>query len=408
MNVEIRPIAPDEFEAWVLATASAFGGRPRPEEIEAERSVFEADRSLAAFEEGTRIVASATAASFRLTVPGGTLPTAGVTSVGVLPTHRRRGLLTALMRRQLDDVHERGEPLAALWASEPAIYGRFGYGLAAWGLELTLERARTVLPPAEATAPAGVRLLERDQALEAFPAVYEAMRVGRPGAVDRPGGWWPYRFADLASEHHRTGDLFFALYEAEGSPEGYAIYQVKRDWGAGGPEATVRLEELVAATEDAVVELWRYVLGIDLTSEVVAWNRPADEPLLHLVGDVRRLRPRLHDALWVRLVDVGVALAGRRYAVADGLDLDVEDAFCDWNAGRFRLEGGPEGAECVRTASRPEISLSAADLGAVFLGGTRLSTLARAGRVREHAEGALRRADAMFAWDRLPWCPAPF
>lgn len=408
MSYPLRAVRPEELETFVRATEVAFGSHLHDEDVEAERLVFEADRNLAAFD-GEAMVATAGARTYRLTVPGAELPTAGVTSVGVHPTHRRRGLMTAMMRRQLDDVHERGELLAALWASESAIYGRFGYGLAAPTVRLTLDKRRSeFVVPVDRDA-GRVRLLEKDAALEAFAPVYERVRPVQPGMHDRTGpSAWRNLFVDLERHRHGASALFFALFESAHGSEGYVAYRFKHDWAEGTPEGRVDVEELVAATPTAYAGLWRYCLDIDLAATVEAWNRPPDEPLLHMLADPRRARAQLRDGLWVRLVDVPAALAGRRYGRGDALTLEVHDQFCPWNEGRFWLNGGPGEAECRPTTDRPDLELSAADLGAAYLGGVRFSTLARAGRVREHADGALRRADAMFGWDPAPWCPDVF
>jgi predicted acetyltransferase len=408
MDYPMRAIRPDEFEKFAKATEVAFSSHSRAEELEAERLVFEPDRSLAVFD-GEAIVATAAALSFRMTLPGGELPTAGVTSVGVLPTHRRRGMLTAMMRRQLDDVRGRSEPLAALFASESVIYGRYGYGIAAPALHLTVDKRRSGFGSPVASDAGDVRLIDKDAVPEAFAPVYERVRPEQPGMHDRPSpDAWRHRFSD--PEHHRDGGsaLFFALFESARGVDGYVAYRFKHDWADGVPEGLVGVEELVAATSDAYAGLWRFCLDIDLASKLEAWNRPMDEPLLLMMADSRRARAHMHDALWVRLVDVAEALAGRRYATEGTLTIEVHDQFCPWNEGRYRLNGGPEDAECRPTNDRPDLELSAADLAAVYLGGVKPSRLARAGRVRELADGALGRADAMLGWDRAPWCPDEF
>jgi predicted acetyltransferase len=405
-DLTIRPITADEYTASLRATHAAFGGHLREEEIERLRIEFEEGRSLAALD-GESIVGTTSGLSFEMTVPGGVLPVLAVTSVGVVPTHRRRGVLTGLMRRQLDDAHAAGLPAAALWASEAVIYGRFGYGMATLSGGISVERAHVRLLRPRPEAPA-VRLLERDEALKAVPAVYDRARQGIPGMMGRDAAYTDYRF--WIPEHHREGfsEYFFVVHESTDGPEGYVVYRTKGDWSEGTPAGTVEVEELVAATPEAYEGLWRFLLGLDLFARIETYVARPDEPLLHMVTEPRRLRLRLSDGLWVRLVDVPAALAGRRYQVDGSVVLDVRDDFCQWNDGRYHLEGGPDGAECRPTDQNPDLVLSAADLGAVYLGGTRLVTLAEAGRVQELSEGALRRADAMFGWPVTPWCPYHF
>ena len=180
------------------------------------------------------------------------------------------------------------------------------------------------------------------------------------------------------------------------------------DWGASGPNGALRLEMLVAATAEAYAALWRHVLDVDLMARVSAEMRPVDEPLRFLLADSRRPKTRIEDGLWLRLVDVAAALRGRRYAIEGRLGLRVRDAFCPWNDGQVELVGGPQGADCKALNGTPDLALSAADLAAVYLGGTRWHTLAEAGRVQELRPGAIARADLMFATDRAPWCPSHF
>lgn len=405
----IRPVALEEFDPFLLAADTAFGDRPKEAKIDAERSVFEPDRSLAAFD-GDDIVGTASAFTLQLTVPGATIGAAGVTFVAVRPSHRRQGVLTSLMGRQLRDVRDRGEPVAILWASESPIYWRFGYGVAALGASFTIDRNHAAFLPEVRRPARRLRYLDLGDALSQFPRVYDAVRSTRPGFVDRPGEpWWRYRFQDIEEHREGFGPLFYVIREGDdGEPDGYVIYTFKHDWPHSAPHGTVRVEELVAAGDDAAIDLWGFALDLDLSATIEAWNRPVDDPLFHVVADPRRLRMRIQETLWVRLIDVASAVAARRYAAEGGLVLEVRDPFCPWNEGRYELEGGPDGARCRTTSGEADLSLSAGDLAAVYLGGIRFGALARAGRVREHRPGALRRADAMFGWDPVPWCPHEF
>jgi predicted acetyltransferase len=406
MDIEIRPARPSDFDELMRVSALAFGEHLDPKETELERLVFEVDRSVAAFD-GPSMVGESIAASFELTVPGRALPTAGITSVAVAPTHRRRGVMTALMRRQLDDVRGRDEPLAALYASETAIYGRFGFGLASFKTLLEIERPYTAFgaPGHESRS---VRLISLDEALGAYPGVYEALRPHQPGFHDRTEAWWKYRFADLESEREGFTPYFYALCEGPEGPDGYVVYRTKSDWSKGYANGTLEVIELMAKSSDAYAALWRYCFDADLMARTVAWLRRMDEPLVHMLAEPRRLRVTVQDGLWVRLVDVPTALAGRRYTADERLVLEVKDAFCPWNEGRYELDTGPDGSDCHPTDREPDLVVSAADLASVYLGGVRYATLMQAGRVIEIRPGAIRRADDLFAWEPAPWCPDIF
>ena len=403
MSIDIRPIGPEELEAFAAAEAVGFGHEVRPDQIEYLRDLCELDRTLAAFDQG-EIVATTGAYSLSLTVPGGALPTAGVDWVAVKPTHRRQGIVTDIMRRQLIDVHERGEPLAGLWASESIIYGRFGYGMATEGVHIRIDRARTALADAE-PACGRSRLVSREEALSSWPAVYDRVLPVQPGMVVRTEQWWKDNvLRDVDMPRGGYSARFYVQYEEDGGPQGYACYRIKRERESGFQEGTLWVQELMAATDAAYAALWQYLFGVDLIATIEAWSRPVDEPLLWMLADPRRLVRRPSDSLWVRIVDVTSALEGRRYASSGRVILDVRDQLCPWNEGRYELEAGPDGARCLPSDAEPDVVLSAADLGAVYLGGARLQTLRRAGRVQGDWE-KLRQADAMFSWHPLPWCP---
>jgi predicted acetyltransferase len=406
MDITIRPVGDEEFERHVIALESAFGEYPSAEDIQLERTVFELGRSLAAFD-GDRIVGGAGAYSMRVTVPGATVPMAGVTGVGVTPTHRRRGILTALMRRQLDDLHEGGEAVAGLWASEGSIYWRFGYGPAAYGTTMDLDgRWTRFAHPLEDEG--SIELLTRADAMRVMSAVYERVRPLRPGMLERSPEWWEYRFDDSERRRGGASELFFAVRsDGRGEPDAYAAYRVEHRWQVGAA-SILKVAEVGAANPRAHAGIWRFLLDIDLIGSVNGWNFPVDDPLRFLLSDPQRLDARLRETLWLRLVDVANSLASRAYSVQDALTIQVFDDFCPWNEGVYRLEAGPEGASCTPTHAAPDLVTGANELAAAFLGGNRLSTLAAAGRVSEETDGALRRADALFAADAVPWCSNVF
>jgi predicted acetyltransferase len=398
-----RTLTADDLEGASQVLEHAFGGPQHPEDRDVEFGVVEPGRFYGTYDGGSPV---AIAGSFDLTmtVPGGPRPVAGVTWVGVLPTHRRRGLLTGLMRRQLDDLHAAGEAVAALWAAEGAIYQRFGYGPAAWDVALKVPSGAAFTRPVTAT---GLRLTEPDAAVLA--PVFDQVAERSTGWAARGPGWWPFRLHD--PEHRRAGATALRSVLADGPSgvEGYALYSTDPKWTGGVPGGTVRVREIVTTTPDARARLWRYLLDLDLMSRVETWAIGADEPLLHLLAEPRSATPTLKDNLWVRLVDVPAALASRCYAIDVDVVLEVADEFCPWNAGRWRLKGGPHGATCTATTDAAELEVRPADLGAAYLGGTTLVARAAAGHVVERRAGALAEASLAFGWaGPAPYCPMVF
>lgn len=401
MAIEIRNPSEDEWRAAMLMTSAVFGDEPRDDDFERHSRMLVRERFYAAYD-GDVPVGTAADFPFRLTVPGGELAAGGVTWVAVQPSHRRQGILTRLMRRELDDLNERGEPLAVLWASEAAIYGRFGYGTAAPHFDMAADCARFALR--NDPGPRGtVRMLSLEDAVEPCMHVYERVRPTVPGFVGRTREWWQaYRLADPEQWRRGASPKYVAVLELDGEPSAYAIYRVKSEWEAGFSKGEVRVVEALATTPAAERELWRFVFGIDLTVRVDSRLDPSSALFL-MVVDARSLQLRVSEGLWLRLVDVGAALAGRSYASDGEVVIDVRDDFCPWNAGRWRV-----GAEVVRTDDDAELELDVADLAAAYLGAFSFTRLAAAERVRELQDGALARADALFRTPRPPYCPEDF
>lgn len=406
MAWDVRPTRDlAEFRRAVGTIGHYFGGWP-PDDEAAERFArnLPFERMHAAFD-GERIVGGAGAFSFTLSVPGGEVACGGVTVVGVLPTHRRRGVLTAMMRAQLEDVRERGEPIAALWASEEAIYRRFGYGLASLSgdAELPLAYGRLREPPA-----AGVttRLVPLDEAKTLLPPIYERVRARTPGMFLRTESWWELRnLADRPEQRDGGGEKNVLLVELDGEPAGYAIYRIHMKFEAGASAGFTNVIEAIADGPVATRETWRVLLGMDWSASLHAHLLPVDHPLLHQLVYPRRLKLRVGDGLWVRLVDVGAALSARAYGGDGAVVLEVADTFLPENAGRWRVEDG----RAERTEEDADIELDVGELGAVYLGGFGFAELARAGTVRELRDGGVARADAVFATaGPKPWCPEIF
>ena len=406
--MDLRAITPDEVPAFVHSLAAEFHEDVHPDDLAVYAAVIEPDRSLAVFD-GPGIVATSGVLTRELTVPGGLVPVAAVTMVGVLATHRRRGLLTRMMRRQLDDVRAAGEPVAALWASEPVIYRRFGYGLAARHAEVRIRTAGFRLRPGAPEPEGRMTFLAPADAVPRVAPLYDRVRRARPGHLDRPGRAWEHIVYDPEHEREGRSALRAAVHEAPGGEvDGYVLYAVKHgDW-ADGPDGEVHVRDLLADGPAATSALWAFLLGLDLT-RALRWElAPPDEPLHELLEGPQLVRMTLGVNLWVRLVDVGAALAARTYSRPVDVVLEIDDDACPWNAGRWRLAGDETGAACARTGAAPDLALSAGDLGAAYLGGSSLAALHAAGRVRELRAGALAPTAAALRGAREPFCADDF
>ncbi|MEU4794220.1 GNAT family N-acetyltransferase [Streptomyces sp. NPDC023327] len=409
MPTDLRVLAEAEWDDWFATFALAFGGTPTPAgKEELWRDLVEADRMLGAWD-GDTCVGTAGSFSFRLSVPGGALvDAAGVTTVSVAATHRRRGILTAMMRRQLDDVRALGEPLAVLTASEPVIYGRFGYAPGTLQLKADIDTTRVQLSVPPGTDDVRLRYARPADVLDACEELYARRVVARPGMPARQPGWERLGLFDPESERDGASPVQCVVAERAGELVGYVRFAVKPEFDWKGPKGVVRVRDLEAEDPAAYAALWRFVFTIDLTTSVLAYSRPVDDPLLQLASDIRRCDLAVRDSLHVRLVEVGAALAARTYRTPLDVVLEVEDAFCPWNAGRWRLTGDAKGASCERTRDPADLALSVRELAAAYLGGTSLTSLAGAGRVRELRPGALAEASVAFGSDVAPWLPHGF
>ena len=325
------------------------------------------------------------------------------------------------MRRQLADVHERGEPLAILWASESVIYPRYGYGRASWDLGFTVRRGEGTLTQAAAASArdSGVRLRLADpqSVLPELAKVYDGLLPSRPGFFARSDAWWRRLVYDAPEHRGGSGPLRCVLAEDDSGPRGYALYSAKDTWDDFLPDNVLSVRELMAADHAAAGALWTDLLTRDLTTEFRSGMRPVDDPLQFQLADPRRTRTRLTDNLWVRLVDVPRALAGRRYSSPVDVVIEVRDEILPSNAGRWRLTatGGADAAHgwgltatCGPATGTADLALDVRELGAAYLGGTPLATLAGAGLVTELRPGAVRQLSTAMSWQPAPWCPMVF
>ena len=393
---ELRFIGEEEYRPFLAAMSRGFGDSMNDEAYQAFTPPLKRGRSLAAYD-GAEIVGTFVVYPLRMVVPEyRTAPIAAVSGVAVLPTHRRQGILTRMMDCQLRRAHEEGEPLAILEASESIIYGRFGFGIATHYERWSIERHHTRLE-FSADAPGRVRFIEKDDVIALLHPVAERACVDRPGFVSLHPEHWGEFLADLEMERRGAGPLNFVVYEEGGRIDGYVMYRLR--------ERTVVVVGLMATTDAAYVALWRFVFGIDLRTKIEAVNRPVDDPLPWMLADRRRLERTLIDSMWLRILDVRKALETRDYAVDGRIVFQVQDEFCPWNAGRYELEVGADGARCEATTAAPDITVPAASLSSMYLGDTRLSTLVRASRAEAAASEAVELADAMFGARKKPWWP---
>jgi predicted acetyltransferase len=404
MAIRVRTVRnTEELSLAMGAIGHYFGWMPTAEQSESFLAYLPLDRMHAAFDDGA-IIGGAGVYPFEMTVPGGPMTCAGVTIVGVKPTHRRRGILRKMMTAQLEDIRERGEPIASLWASEDTIYGRYGYGPASRTGHVLLPRGtadlRPDLPPREGQ----VRFVEHEEALRAFPRIYERIRPRRAGFVLRTKPWWESRILD-DNEWRRggAGPLNRVLLEIDGRPAGYAIYRIfqhQTEW-----KRTLRVMEAIGLDARAAREIWRFLLGIDWMDDIEIRLLPLDHELWHLLARPRTLGMKVFDGLWMRPIDVGAALSGRSYVTDGRVTLEiVSDPLFEDNVGTWTIADG----RARRSSRRPDVRLDVQALGSVFLGGFSFAELARAERVEEAARGGIARADALFRTDAEPWCPEIF
>ena len=399
MEIMFRPVVPDEVPAYARTVSAGFGESPEGQmEKWGPWISLALDRTLAGFD-GDAMVATGRNYSLELTVPGGQILRAGgVSAITVMPTHRRRGLLRQMMTIILQDSLDREEPVSMLTASEGSIYGRFGFGIStrSAGIRLDVRDVKFARP-----RPGGrLRLVELDDARKVQPDVFDRVRRAHPGAVSRPDEWWCQQF-------DAEGDTRFdVLYESEGgSVDGYVCYGIKERWGPTGAENAVTIRDFVAATDEATHALWRFLAEIDLVRSIKFLQQPIDSPFPWLLESPRGIRTEVHDFVWTRLLDVSATLGARTYPIAGRVVLEIDDPMLPDGAaaGTFAVEGGPDGAEVARTSDEPDLRCDVSVASAAWLGGVRWSDLARAGLVEERVDGALARADAMFASSPLPY-----
>jgi predicted acetyltransferase len=403
-GITLRNPTDETLASFFVPISIAFGEGFVEAEIENERHVLELDRVFGAFEGETPVGLSG-AYTFRMTTPGGEVGAAGVTLIGVLPTHRRRGILRLMMTRLFEQARERGEPVAVLWASEAAIYQRFGYGIGTLQTEIEAQRDKIVFArPVESNG--RVRIVERDEAVELFAPIFEARRAVTPGSLTRSDAKWRTQLLHDAEWMRRgNGPKVRAVLEVDGEPRAYVVYRIKADWDNHGPKSVVTVMELIGLDGVSEQALWQWVFSIDLVGVVNTWRGPMPHPLQLMVTEPRRLASGVADAMWLRIIELPAALEGRSYRGPGSLVFEVTDDFCPWNAGLWQLTVQTEDGVATVTGTRaaPDLSMDIRDVAAVYLGAFRFADLAAAGRVRECRPGALAAADALFTTPTAPW-----
>lgn len=406
VDLEPQLLPDDELLEFFRAVQTGFGRTVHDEDDEYPAHLITADRTFAV-RDGDAIVSTASSYAFQVTVPGGVrLPMAAVSMVTVHPTHRRRGVLRRVMEAQLDDVVARGEPLAGLTASEASIYERFGYGTATFTTNWELESEHARLHHAHLPEGGRARLVDAEAAASAAHDVYSRIAPTRVGELTRPAEWWPALFAPKS----RGPRFFTAVHDSpDGTPDAFARYRLEHRWPDGVAADVLHVLELQAVDAAAEAAMWNYLFGIDLVGTISAADRPVDDALRWRLPDPRQMRVRqLRDHLWLRVLDVAAAFEARTYSTDDALVLDLIDDFRPGNTGCWLVDGDPDGATCARTDRAADLVLSAADLGALYLGDVPASTLAAAGRVQELTTGAVARADRFLLTHPSPWCTTHF
>jgi predicted acetyltransferase len=394
---EIRPITLDELEAFYTMFFRSMGfGPPSEQQLERDRKTFIPERSLAAFD-GSEIVATTYSHPFDLTLPGGAqVPTAGVTAVAAASTHRRQGLSTQLLTRQLLEARERGEVAAILLASEGRIYRRFGYGAATYVVDVRIDTRDVRGIPAAAGG--RTRIVDGEVADKIFPDVQERASRNRAGSIKRPQHFWDSVTADRDKRHVNV-----VFEDPSGTAQGYVRYGMAGDWDHGIPSHKLTIHDMNACTDDARHGLWSYLLNLDLVRTIESWARPVDDPVRWLIAEPRAFGAHTYrDMLWVRPLDAARLLGDRRYMTDVEIALEVDDRLLG-ESFVLAISGGPDGADVRRSNASPDLRLSVSDLGAISLGGVAPSQLAAAGLIEEITPGALKRADAAFVTFPSPW-----
>jgi predicted acetyltransferase len=404
----MRPVTAPEIAMFAVQVERAFGGSGLSEaEIGHRRGVLEPPRTLAVFDRD-ELIATLAVHGLTMSVPGGEAAVGGVNNVSVRADYRRRGLMTSMMTAALRDMAERGEAVSALWPSEAAIYGRFGYGLASRHARLQIDgRPGT----AGSASPGQIRLIPDASAADTavLDRLYRSWYAARPGSIVRSAERWRQRLAPREGARGDTAGVVCLLHRDGGEVDGYALYLARPQWSQGLlPTGTTVVLEVCAQTAGALAGLWAHLLSVDMMATTVAPMIPVDDPGIWTLRDSRQWQTQLTDNLWIRLLDVPAALRARTYARDVDLVLDVRDDLRPDSAARYRLSGDATGASCDPTAAPADLRVTAAQLGACYLGGTSLASFALTEGLEEVRTGALHEAATALSAPLAPCCIDPF
>ncbi len=404
MTVTFRPIEADELLEFAGVNLTAFGERLEPWHANWFKDRRQQSVTMAAFDQG-QMVGSSMFFPVEIAIPGTVVPAAGVTAVGVLPTHRRRGVMRGMLNRLLLEAGERGLTLAALWASEGGIYTRFGFVPAAQSLGMELQHPRAKLISG---ARAGeMTLVSLEVAKRQFPKVHAELVKRRPGMVGRDEIAWGYALSDDDPNRPRDAShLFFLSHDSGRGCDGYLIYRIRGGWSPRGPEGTLLITEMVGTSDGATADMWRYCTEVDLVQGIEASGRgcrPVDDPLPWLAHDPQAVVATIRTTLWCGVLDTAALLERRRYQTDGDLTIHL-DAIRDLPATRWHLTVRDGVANCGATKVRPDLTMSRSELGALCLGRRCLTQMVAAGRVRAQSPAIARRAEGLLAWEPQPWC----
>lgn len=411
-EIVIKAITEDELGEWVRAMEAGFLAAVPDGTIAYRTAFFAPGRSIGAFADGA-CVATLRSFDMEVTAPGGTAVSAeGITNVAVVPARRRRGLLTTLMRRALDEAVDRGHPFAALIASEYRIYGRFGFGPATTSAAYDIDVRRAGDVHVVDAAEGAFEALSLEEFRRHGSELHERFRRIQPGAINRSEQAWRVRTGELRHPHWDRREPSAMLYrDAHGSPAGMALYRITDRWTDGDPDYEMTVDDIFAMDPAAEAALWRHLLATEWVNRVTVVSVAPDSPLPLLLDNPRACVPRPPtggDHLWLRILDVPRALGARSYAASDRLVLEVIDP-AGYAPGPFALETGAGGSASVTPVDDPpDVSLGVSALAMIYLGNQTFQRLAAAGLVTEPTVGAIVRADRMFRTSSRPWCADGF
>lgn len=414
MSLEVRPVDESEFGDWLRALKDGFLRPPvvTDEEIRRRLPAFDLSRTLGVFDRGRVVATFRTFTQELSTVGGGSLVADAVSQVTVSPSHRRRGVLSRVMTADLAAAKERGDAVASLIAAEYLIYGRYGFGPAAWTTEWSVDLTRAGLDPRRTGQPedgGSVELSDGAEIRKVGPEVHRRLARVRAGVPNRDTHGWELG-TGLGFQTEPWTEPFYAVYRsASGEVEGYVSYKTDDKWDDGKqPVNTATVRDLIACTPAAERALWQYLCSVDWVTTVRSGYRAPDDVLPLLLPDPRAARVVSHaDMLWVRVLDVAKVLEGRTYASSGSLVLEVRDA-AGLAGGRYRLDVSPEGAEVSRTTESADLAFDIGELGRLSLGDESVVRLVELGRVDELTAGAAVRADVLLRASRRAWCPDIF